>query len=374
MSNPPKNKRTKYNTIQQANRNSLAVIVLDVSPLAWGEHDVKRKALDRARQAAGKSSMGPAILEEVLQSVVALCNCVVSLERSSALIIFAVANNECATVFPRKDQLAHWMVGSYTPNTQQISELLITGVAELLTRVVMSDNTQNPDSRQAAMAAAFSSALCLLNRMMVVARAGGVSALQQPHYLERAEDEGVVAMMETSASSNYNSSRHANSKSAWSPRILLIQASEDRARDYNAFMNCAFAAKKENITVDGCFLTASTNPKDPTTSSSSRFLEQVCDLTGGVYSAPSGMAQVGGALTQVLLSVFLAPVPCRTVLNLPALNKVDFRARCFETGATVDQAYVCNLCLSIFRNRPSGTYCPTCQAKIVADPTRRKSI
>ena len=93
-----------------------------------------------------------------------------------------------------------------------------------------------------------------------------------------------------------------------------------------------------------------------------------------MYSAPSGMAQVGGALTQVLLSVFLAPVPCRTVLNLPALNKVDFRARCFETGATVDQAFVCNLCLSIFRNRPSAPYCPTCQAKIVADPSRRTSI
>lgn len=373
MSNPPNSKRTKRSSssIHQANRNSLAVIVLDVSPMAWGEHDVKRKALDRARQAAGKSSMGPAILEEVMQSVIALCNCIASLERSSALIILAVANNECATVFPRKNQLAHWMVGSYTPNTQQISELLITGVAELLARVLANDTPQDPDSRQAAMAAAFSSALCLLNRIMVVARAGGVSALQQPHYMERAEDEGVVALMDPSSTSQ---SLNNTSGSAWSPRILLIQASEDRARDYNAFMNCAFAAKKENITVDGCFLTATTNPKDTTTSSSSRFLEQVCDLTGGVYSAPSGMAQVGGALTQVLLSVFLAPVPSRTVLNLPALNKVDFRARCFETGATVDQAYVCNLCLSIFQNRPSGSFCPTCQAKIVADPSRRKSI
>ena len=74
-------------------------------------------------------------------------------------------------------------------------------------------------------------------------------------------------------------------------------------------------------------------------------------------------AQVHGALAEVFLAVFLPPVPCRTALHLPALNKVDFRARCFETAETVDMAFVCNQCLSIFKVKPQSK-CPTCQANI----------
>ena len=69
---------------------------------------------------------------------------------------------------------------------------------------------------------------------------------------------------------------------AWSPRILLLQASEDRSRDYNAFMNCAFAAVKHNVVVDGCFVPSGQG------ATSSAFLEQACDLTGGVFWRPVG--------------------------------------------------------------------------------------
>jgi transcription initiation factor TFIIH subunit 3 len=154
----------------------------------------------------------------------------------------------------------------------------------------------------------------------------------------------------------------ANKAVGWSPRVLLLQVSEDRSRDYNAFMNCAFAAVQQNIVVDACYLPASSS-STKSSSSTSPFLEQVCDLTGGIFLAPSGAAQVGGALTEVLLSVFLPPLSCRPVMHLPALNKVDFRAKCFETGAAVDQAFVCNQCLSIFQHLPKQT-CPTCHAKI----------
>jgi DNA-directed RNA polymerase subunit RPC12/RpoP len=38
----------------------------------------------------------------------------------------------------------------------------------------------------------------------------------------------------------------------------------------------------------------------------------------------------------------------------------------------VDRAYVCNLCLSIFRDRPpAGTPCPTCEATILVGKRRR---
>ena len=334
--------------------NTLLVIVLDVSPLTWGERDDLRKNFSQNSNKSTKAKWPPAILEEVLTAVQAFCNAVYSLERSAAVVIVAVADQQVATVFPRKNTLAHWMrhPDAHAPDIRTLPQQVTAGVAELVTRASQAQG----EAEGVAMAAAFSSALCILNRLLVAAKAGGVSALPAAHYLDRVDDQGVVAMMDTNNKNSSSKPASQQPASAWSPRILLIQASPDRSRDYNAFMNCAFAANKNGITVDGCFLGMG--------KSTSSFLEQVCDLTGGVLSAPTGMAQVGGALTEVLLSIFLAPLPSRSSLHLPALDKVDFRARCFETAATVDQAFVCNQCLSIFQKKPS-TACPTCQAKIV---------
>jgi transcription initiation factor TFIIH subunit 3 len=352
---------------KKSTSNSLLVIVLDVSPLAWGERDRKRTAQDKQRTAAGKRSVGPAVLEEVLESVQAFAVAACSIERSVGIVILAVADNECATVYPRKDQLAAWLRASdsYSPNTRRLQQDVVSGVSELVQRAsAKAPLNKDPANRQAAMAAAFSKALCLINRFLVAAQTGfGVSALNTTHYMDRVEDEGVIALMGNNKSKK---NKPTNQRSAWSPRILLLQASEDRSRDYNAFMNCAFAAAKHHVTVDGCFLTA-----DTTAQSSSAFLEQACDLTGGVFLAPSGAAQVNGALTEVLFAVFLAPLTCRPQLNLPALHKVDFRARCFDTGETVDMAFVCNRCLSIFKKRPSGSNCSTCQAIFVVNEKRQ---
>ncbi len=56
------------------------------------------------------------------------------------------------------------------------------------------------------------------------------------------------------------------------------------------------------------------------------------------------------------------------MMNLPRLHSVDFRARCFESGESVDVAEVCNLCLSVFKVRP-GERCWTCGAWV-----RRKTL
>lgn len=339
--------------------HSLTVVVLDVSPAAWGQRDLQRSAQDKARAASGKRSVGPAVLEEVLEAVQAFGSAYSSLERDSGFIVLAVADGESAVVYPRKDQLSVWLQHpeSYVADTRRIQNDLVAGVAELVARAAR--KTKDATNSQAAMASAFSKALCLINRFLVAAKTG-VSALQTEHYMNRDDDEGVIALMG-------NTKKKAKQQlSAWSPRILIIQASDDRARDYNAFMNCAFAAIKHSIVVDGCFLTASGSK------SSSAFLEQACDLTSGVFLAPSGAAQVGGALTEVFFSVFLSPLSCRSSLNLPALNKVDFRARCFQSGETVDRAFVCNQCLSIFSMKPSGN-CPTCQAAIHTEKRRRES-
>lgn len=342
--------------------SSLVVFVIDISSLAWGERDIQRAAQDKVRLAQNKRSAGPAILEDVLESIQALCSAICSIERGAGISLIAVADNESAIVYPRKDELAMWAddFDMYAPDLKRMREDLTKGASELVTRAASRlEKNQDVRGRQAAMAAGFSKALCVINRMLVATRAGGVTALHNEHYLNRDDDEGIIALM------GDTKKKQKKEHSVWSPRIMLVQASEDRSHDYNAFMNCTFAAAKQHIIVDGCFLSSGG------TKSSSAFLEQACDLTGGVFLAPTGAAQVGGALTEVLLTVFLPPANTRNALNLPAVNKVDFRARCFQTLETVDLAYTCNQCLSIFSTKPK-TQCPTCQTKIWSETKKRR--
>lgn len=362
---------------------SLLTIVVDCSPVVWGERDFRRVASDKKRLASGKRSMGPATLEELLIAVQAFATAFGSLERISGLVIVGVADNETAIVFPRKDHMARYFSNPETNpcyDLRTIQTDLLEGISQLVSRASAKINAASklaekakqeageptkakaPTASSAAMAAAFSLALCCINRFLVATQTGlGVSAVRTEHFLAPSEDGGVLAMIGGSD----NSKKKNKKANAWSPRILLIQGSEDRSRDYNAFMNCAFAAVKHNVVVDGCFI-----PGGSPGPSSSAFLEQACDLTGGVFLAPSGAAQVGGALTEVLMSVFLAPRSCRSSLNLPAINKVDFRARCFETGEAVDMAFVCSQCLSIFKKKPKEM-CPTCQADINSTKKRK---
>ncbi|KAL7562245.1 hypothetical protein ACA910_004052 [Epithemia clementina (nom. ined.)] len=381
---------------------SILALVVDVTPLAWGERAVIRTAHDKARAKAGKQSRGPCTLDEMLTAIQAFVAAYTSMERNAVLLIMGVADQEAALLYPRKDSLQQWIdhPESYCPSVHDIPANLLTGVATLLSRAAQKASAKNArqsastqgttdgasgaiasgpadkTSRQGAIASAVSRALCLLNRIMVATQAaGGISALHSTHYLQRTEDDGVVALMGSSSKRKKSGGDNDSSpsRSAWSPRILIIQASEDRARDYNAMMNCAFCASQQKVVIDGCFL----KTDEPNKPDSSPFLEQVCDLTSGVYLATSGAAQIGGALTEVLISVFLPRIDCRPYLQLPGLNKVDFRARCFETAEMVDLAHVCNQCLSIFAQNPAKNAgpeprCPTCQARIISSADRRK--
>jgi len=226
---------------------------------------------------------------------------------------------------------------------------------------------QQASFQGAAIASGLSLALCCINRFMVAAH-GGVSALTTEAMLRRQEDEGILALMADSKSKKAAEEREQQrrARGVLSPRILIIQAAGDRTRDYNAFMKCTFAAIKGEITIDGCFIPSGIKGEPKT----SFFLEQACDRTKGIFLAPPVPAQADGALTEVMISVFMAPTSARKYLNLPVLNKVDFRARCFETGESVDIANVCNQCLSIFKNKPKD-FCPTCGAVVYVEKKKR---
>jgi len=244
----------------------------------------------------------------------------------------------------------------------EMREGIMLGVAELVGRCV-----QKNSKRGTAIAAATSLALCLINRFMVSSSSS--SQMNENSLLHRKEDDGILSMISNkmnkegeSATKQATEQRLAQrrARGMLSPRILIVQASEDCTLDYNAFMNCVFAANKSDVIIDGCFLPTQGNDWPKT----STFLEQASDRTGGVFSKPAGGGQVGGGLTEVFMTVFLPPLGIRKELNLPKVNKVDFRARCFETGVSLDMGMVCNLCLSIFKDEPKGGHCLTCGAKI----------
>jgi transcription initiation factor TFIIH subunit 3 len=383
------------------NEKSLTVLVMDVSPVQWGKNDMSREVFDKKRKEQNKKgTAGPGILEELLSSASAFSSALLSLERDSALLIVAVAANEVAVVYPRKDHLEEYFANpsESTFDIRLIQRDLLDGVAELIKRAAtkemetrngddsisnsnMTRSTPGPDggenndsmnddcvnnphptvslsSSLPAMASGFSIALCLINRFMVAAHAGaGVSALHSHHTWERGngDDEGIILAMGGTNGNNGGNRHQPLSKAGWSPRILFLQVSDDRPDSFNAMMNCTFAAVKQNVVVDGCFLQNLTK--------NSPFLQQACDMTGGLYMTPTGASQCGHFLTEILLCVFLSPRSCRNRLKLPGIDEVDFRARAFDTGNIVDQAYVCNQCLSIFEHKAAG-FCPTCGAEI----------
>lgn len=304
-------------------------------------------------------------------------------------MVIAATENEAAIIYPRKggeggmDDVV--MGGSNGECGERVDAGLLhnyvrLGVTELVNRAAdraekleneagknhddQDKSSQSLSKKGAAIASALSIALCTTNRFMVSHHAG-VSALANTSFLsQRKDDEGILALMggshKSGSSSKKQQQSQIDSRGSLSSRALIIQASQDRTSDYNALMNCAFAANKLDIVIDGCFI-PSGGKDDPKTSP---FLEQIVDQTKGVYlSVPSGAAQVGGALSEVLMSVFLPPPGIRSSMNLPKLNNVDFRARCFETGESIDVAQICNQCLSIFKEKPKDS-CLTCGAKV----------
>ena len=373
-------------TSQQSDRSLLALI-LDVSPATWGERDLKRTAQDRARLAANKRSVGPARIDDLLTSAVAFCLSFAALKRDNVVVVIGVADDEVAILYPRKGGSGRSSMGSVVhdpPDTvggkvdaRALNESVRLGVAELVERASAKANSraegaekqQSSSSGGAAIASALTVALCTINRFMVAA-GGGVSALAPSDRLggsvgvssaagAPADGDGGVMALITGSKSGRGGRTKGGRRGAPSPRILVVQATDDRTGDYNAVMNCTFAAHKGNIVIDGCFIPSGISDR----AKNSAYLEQASDRTGGVFLAPSGAAQVGGALTEVLVSVFLSPVAVRKKMNLPTSSEVDFRPLCFETGETVDTAFVCNQCLSIFKNCPRDS-CPTCGAEV----------
>ena len=357
---------------------SLLVLILDLTPKTWGERDQIRIYTDKKRKKENKSSAGPAKLEEILSCILSFLVAFSSCHRDNTVILIGVAGREVSVLHPRKNRMDDIMGVSSLDKSIDLEEMregIMRGVAELMGRCVKNGSDCNRDT---AIASATSLGLCLINRVMK-SSSGGIHASDENSLLRRKEDEGILTMIsnkltkEGETATKYATEQRLAQRRArglLSPRMLIVQASEDCSLDYNAFMNCVFAANKSDVVIDGCFI-PSLGKKCPQTST---FLEQACDRTGGVFLKPSGVTQIMGALTSSFMTVFLPPLGIRKGMNLPKVGKVDFRARCFETGVSLDMGMVCNLCLSIFKDEPKGGFCLTCGAKILVKDDVNTSI
>jgi Transcription factor Tfb4 len=318
------------------------VLVVDVSPVAWGERSVLRQAQDKQRHAAGKRSMGPATLEELLNSIRIYDGAYATLQRSVCIVVIGVASNTTALLFPRKNALEHlFRTGDITIDWTYFYQQLTDGVAELVARAaaaaaITTTTATSSSTGDAAMASGVSQAFCIVNRFLVDMQRGVTALTNDSAGLFRKDDQGIVGMM----SAGDALPKKSSSVMDWSPRIMVFQASPDRSNDDNSMMNAVFAAVKHSIVIDACFLTSGSKsaPK------SSSFLEQACDRTGGIYLSPSGAAQVDVALTEVLLCVFLAPLSARPLLNLPIVQKVDFIQASSRVSSGLHAAHLISSC------------------------------
>jgi len=365
--------------LPSSQERSLLVLILDVTPTVWGERERHRTLQDQTRTAQGKKSIGPAVFDtDLLPAVLAFLSAFGSMQRDNCVVVIAVAGRHVSVVYPRKGRPMENMIledvretGGAKMDPVVMTESVTLGVVELMSLFTQDLEIQASETPAAgtsqhiktgsSIVAATSLALCTINRFMVAFNRG-VSALEN-NLLQRRVDQGVLELIggQQYLQSGDDERTALNDPQVLSPRILIVQASEDRVQDYNAFMNCIFAANKGNILIDACFLPSGISNQ----AKSSSFLEQACDSTGGVFSKPQGPAQIGGALTEVMMSLFLPSIQTRKLLNLPKVTTVDYRARCFERGGeTIDQGFVCNQCLSIFKDRPTQV-CLTCGAKVL---------
>jgi transcription initiation factor TFIIH subunit 3 len=183
---------------------------------------------------------------------------------------------------------------------------------------------------------------------------------------------GPTSTQTAQTSFNYsdpNSNTSSDARAAGVPgsstsRILILSASPDNSAQYIPTMNAIFAAQRLSIPIDVLTL-----------ASSSTFLQQAADATGGIHLARTTPASHAGLL-QTLMLAFLPDPTARQNLILPSQASggggVDFRAACFCHRRIVDVGFVCSICLSIFCEPvPEGT-CLTCGSHLALASYGRK--
>ena len=257
---------------------NLLAIIIDTTTFTWTHRSLARTAKDKALAAKNKTSAGPATLDDVITSVLALGASFSCLNRDNVLVVIGASEEEVSVIYPRKGgdgNMEEVVMGGSSGggggecgervDLGLLNDYVRLGVAELVNRAAersekrsstkQQDDTTIPvvdGKKGAAIASALSLALCTINRFMVASHAG-VSALANTSSLQRKDDEGILALMGGSGGGgNGGNSKQApqgnsNKGMILSPRALIIQASPDRTSDYTALMKCDYTMMMKSI-------------------------------------------------------------------------------------------------------------------------------
>ena len=97
-----------------------------------------------------------------------------------------------------------------------------------------------------------------------------------PERICSADDAPAPAMASALSRALCYVSRRTRATPDLAARMLVVQQGRDSPAQYNAVMNCIFAAHSKEVPIDGCVLSTQT----------STFLQQASHLTNGVYIQP----------------------------------------------------------------------------------------
>ncbi|GMH97770.1 hypothetical protein TrST_g12649 [Triparma strigata] len=226
------------------------------------------------------------------------------------------------------------------------------------TTLASSEPKANPNiSISKGISAGVTTAVCRINSYLNKNLPGGLANRKRKH--ETALSASASGADDGFTNLHKNSDEAKSQNNVIESRILVIQTGEDWMPHYNNLMNCAFAAKSAGVCVDALQLFCSSDKNEERSS----MLSQLTHITGGLFMRPPTPAgQVHGALTQILLTVYLVNKSSRNVLSPVVVETVEFKGRCYETGNKIDIGFVCNLCLSVFERKLDT--CLTCGSKV----------
>jgi transcription initiation factor TFIIH subunit 3 len=127
-----------------------------------------------------------------------------------------------------------------------------------------------------------------------------------------------------------------NTQGGLTSRVLIVTVSPDLPMQYIPIMNSVFCAQAREVVFDVCVVAES---KD------CLFLQQASYLTRGVYHRADFRCH---AILQYLLQMFLVPLSARKHLNMPTLDRVEYKSACFCHQRVIDRGVTCPVCLALY--------------------------
>jgi transcription initiation factor TFIIH subunit 3 len=279
---------------------SILTIIVDTNPLAW-----------KLRGQFGSDNMID--VNEFISQLILFCHCYALLHRSNRIVVIANHPSESTVVYPRRGEDEGLKRDDLIPTCHNLQSVLSKGLLEAVQGIestLLNPSSSDDGNRRvtdssdkgSSLAQSLSVALCVTNRQLLL---------------------------------------HPKLQ----PRILVVQLTKDQSTTYNSVMNSIFSAQKLGVVLDAVVLSKE----------DSRFLQQACLLTRGVYQRPSDQKD----LLQLMMAHNLPSTWTRGILHAPMQKLVDFRASCFCHRKPVEFAWMCSVCLALTCEAPEDA-CSTC--------------